>query len=220
MSNLSMLAELQRVLSRMVITTDITPNYLIRQVCGVDVSYHMDMAFCTAVIMNRNSFEIVETKESRSAIEFPYISGFFMLREASPIFTTLKKIQSSFDVLIVNGHGVLHPRRMGLASFIGLLVDKPTIGIAKRLLWGIEDEDNYVSIDQNVCGKKITREGHNDVYVSVGHKIGLETSINLVIGLFREEGRLPEPLMTADLMSKKSRSLYLSGQDKKFFEKG
>lgn len=210
-----MLAELQRVLSRMVVTTDITPNYLIRQVCGVDVSYHMKQAFCSAVNMNRNSFEIVETRESRSAIEFPYISGFFMLREAGPIFTTLKKLESSFDVLIVNGHGILHPRRMGLASFIGLLMDKPTIGIAKRLVCGVEGVDNYVSIDRNICGKKITREGHNNVYVSVGHKISLETSMNLVIGLFREEGRFPEPLMTADLMSKKSRSLYLSGQKKK-----
>jgi len=103
---------------------------------------------------------------------------------------------------------------MGLASFIGLLVDKPTIGIAKRLLCGVEDGDGYVSIDQNICGKKITGDGHNYVYLSVGHKISLETSINLVIGLFREEGRIPEPLMTADLMSKKSRSLYLSRQKK------
>jgi deoxyribonuclease V len=207
-----MLAELQRVLSRIIITTDITPNHQIRQVCGVDVSYHTNKAFCSAVNMDRNSFEIVETKESRSSIEFPYISGYFMLREASPIFSTLKKLESSFDMLIVNGHGVLHPRRMGLASFIGLLVDKPTIGIAKQLMCGIEDIDNYVSIDQNICGKKITRKGHNHVYVSVGHKISLETSINLVIELLRMEGRFPEPLKTADLMSKKSRSLYLSRQ--------
>jgi deoxyribonuclease V len=214
---LSMLAELQRLLSRMVVTTDFTPNHLIKHVCGVDVSYHMNRAFCSAVNMNRNSFEIIETRESWSAIEFPYVSGFFMFREANPIFTTLKKIESSFDVLIVNGHGILHPRRMGLASFIGLLVDKPTIGIAKRLLCGIEDKHNYVSIDQNVCGKKITREGHNYVYVSVGHKISLETSINLVRGLFREDAKFPEPLMTADILSKKSRSLSLSGQKKKSF---
>jgi deoxyribonuclease V len=217
MANLSMLAELQRVLSRLVKTTDFTPNYLIRQVCAVDVSYHMDVAFCSAVNMNRNSFEIVETRESRSAIEFPYISGFFMLREAGPIFMTLKKIKSSFDVLIVNGHGVLHPRRMGLASFIGLLTDKPTIGIAKRLLYGIEDKESYVSINQEVCGKKITREGHNCIYVSVGHKISLETSINIVTGLFREEGRFPEPLKIADILSKKSRTLYLAAQKEKSF---
>lgn len=217
MSMLSILAELQRVLSGLVVTTDFTPNHLIRQVCGVDVSYRMNKAFCSAVNMNRNSFEIIETQESRSTIEFPYVSGFFMLREANPIFTTLKKIESSFDLLIVNGHGILHPRRMGLASYIGLLVDKPTIGVAKRLLCGIEDKDNYVSIDQSVCGKKITREGLNYVYVSVGHKISLETSISIVRGLYREEAKFPEPLMTADVLSKKSRSLSLSGQKKKSF---
>jgi deoxyribonuclease V len=217
MSMLPMLAELQRLLSGLVVTTDFTPNHLIRRVCGVDVSYHMNKAFCSAVNMNRNSFEIIETQESRSAIEFPYVSGFFMLREANPIFTTLKKIESSFDVLIVNGHGILHPRRMGLASFIGLLVDKPTIGVAKRLLCGIEDKNNYVSIDQNVCGKKLTRGGHNYVYVSVGHKISLDTSISIVRGLCREKAKFPEPLMTADILSKKSRSLSLSGQKKKSF---
>jgi deoxyribonuclease V len=217
MSMLPMLAELQRLLSGLVVTTDFTSNHLMRRVCGVDVSYHMNKAFCSAVNMNRNSFEIIETQESRSAIEFPYVSGFFMLREANPIFTTLKKIESSFDVLIVNGHGILHPRRMGLASFIGLLVDKPTIGVAKRLLCGIEDKYNYVSIDQNVCGKKLTRGRHNYVYVSVGHKISLDTSISIVRGLCREGAKLPEPLMTADILSKKSRSLSLSGQKKKSF---
>lgn len=205
-----MLAELQRVLSKMVISTDLAPINSIRQVCGVDVSYQMNMAFSSVVNMDRYSFDSIEIKESRSSIEFPYISGFFMLREASPIFTALKKLKSSFDVLIVNGHGVLHPRRMGLASFIGLLVDKPTIGIAKRLLCGIEDVDNYVSIDHDICGKKIIRKEHSHVYVSVGHKISLETSINLVTELFREEGRFPEPLKTADLMSKKARHFYMS----------
>jgi deoxyribonuclease V len=207
MYTLSMLAELQRVLSKLVITTDRVPNYSIKQVCGVDVSYHTNIAYCAAVIMNRHSFEIIETKQYRSTIEFPYISGFFMLREAGPIFATLKKLESSFDVLLINGHGVLHPRRMGLASFIGLLVDKATVGIAKRLLCGVENINNYVTIDQNICGKKITRDGHNCVYVSVGHKISLETSVKLVKGLLREKGRIPEPLMTADLMSKKSRTM-------------
>jgi deoxyribonuclease V len=212
MSMLPMIAELQKLLSGLVVTTDFTPNHLIKHVCGVDVSYHMNKAFCSAVNMNRYSFEIIEAQESRPAIEFPYVSGFFMLREANPIYTTLKKIESPFDVLIVNGHGILHPRRMGLASYIGLLVDKPTIGVAKRLLCGIEDRNNYVYIDRNVCGKKLTRQGHNYVYVSVGHKISLETSINLVRGLYRDEPRFPEPLMTADILSKKSRSLSLSGQ--------
>lgn len=215
-----MLAELQKVLSRMVETTDIVPDYLIKQVCGIDVSYYMNRAFCSAVNMNRDSFEIIEIKQSEFQIESPYIPGFFMLREAGPIFTTLKKLESFYDVLIVNGHGILHPRRMGLASFIGLLLDKPTIGVAKRLLCGTEGVDSYVFVDQNICGKKINRGGHNSVYVSVGHKISLETSIRLVTELFREKGRFPEPLLTADLLSKKSRSLYSSRQRNIFLRKG
>ena len=213
-----MVAELQKVLSRVVITTDIVHNNLITQVCGVDVSYHLNRAFCSAINMTRNSQEIIEKKVSEFPIEFPYVSGFFMLREAGPIFTTLKKLESSYDVLIVNGHGILHPRRLGLASFIGLLLDKPTIGVAKRLLCGTEGVDNYVFIDRDICGKKVTR-GHSRVYVSVGHMISLETSIKLVSELFVGSDKFPEPLRTADLMSKKARSLYLSRQGSFFLRK-
>jgi deoxyribonuclease V len=205
-----MLAELQRVLSRMIIISDDTPKHLMRKVCGVDVSYYKNKAFCSAVTMNRYSCEIIETKESMASIGFPYISGYFMLREAGPIFMTLKKLKSSFDVLIVNGHGILHPRRMGLASFVGLLIEKPTIGIAKRLLCGTENDGGYVSIDNHICGKKIAGNRHNYIYVSVGHKISLGTSIELVNDLFKGGGNLPEPLNTSDHISKRSRSSYLS----------
>jgi deoxyribonuclease V len=215
-----MLDELQRVLSRMIIISDDTPKHLMRKVCGVDVSYYMNKAFCSAVIMNRYSWEIFETKESMASIGFPYISGYFMLREAGPIFMTLKKLKSSFDVLIVNGHGILHPRRMGLASFVGLLIEKPTIGIAKRLLCGTENGGGYLSINNHICGKKIAGDGHNYIYVSVGHKISLETSIELVYDLFKRGANLPEPLNTADHMSKRSRSSYLSRHKGSPFQKG
>lgn len=204
-----MFAELQRVLSRLVTTSDIYPNQMIRAVCGVDVSYHKNEAFCSVVNMDRNSFDIIETKESRSVTEFPYISGLFMLREADPILTTLKQLNSSFDLLLVNGHGILHPRRMGLASLIGLLVDRPTIGIAKRLLCGSEATDNYISIGQDICGKRII-SSDKSLYVSVGHKISLNTSVSFVYELIKEKGKLPEPLRTADILSKKFRASYIA----------
>lgn len=204
-----MFAELQRVLSRLVTTSDIYPNQMIRAVCGVDVSYHKNEAFCSVVNMDRNSFDIIETKESRSVTEFPYISGLFMLREADPILTTLRQLKSSFDLLLVNGHGILHPRRMGLASLIGLLVDRPTIGIAKRLLCGSEATDNYISIGQDICGKRII-SSDKSLYVSVGHKISLNTSVSFVHELIKEKGKLPEPLRTADILSKKFRASYIA----------
>jgi deoxyribonuclease V len=211
MSILTMFAELQRVLSCLVITSDIYPNQMIRAVCGVDVSYNKNEAFCSVVNMDRNSFDIIETKEFRSVAEFPYISGLFMLREADPILTTLRKLKSSFDLLLVNGHGVLHPRRMGLASLIGLLVDRPTVGIAKRLLCGSETTDNYICIGRDICGKRITsKESDKSLYVSVGHKISLNSSVSFVNELIKEKGKFPEPLRTADLLSKKFRASYIA----------
>jgi len=204
-----MFAELQRVLSRLVTTSDIYPSQMIRAVCGVDVSYHKNEAFCSVVNMDRNSFDVIETKESRSVTEFPYISGLFMLREADPILTTLRQLKSSFDLLLVNGHGILHPRRMGLASLIGLLVDRPTIGIAKRLLCGSEATDNYISIGRDICGKRII-SSDKSLYVSIGHKICLNTSVRFVNELIKEKGKLPEPLRTADLLSKKFRASHIA----------
>lgn len=207
-----MFAELQKFLSRMIITQDFLSIREIHHVCGVDVSYHMNTAFCSVVNMDRNSFQVIEAKERRSLAQFPYISGYFMLREADPILAALKKLKSSFDVLIVNGHGVLHPRRMGLASFIGLLVDRPTIGVAKRLLCGLETVDNHVSIDQDICGKKMIRQGNKSIYVSVGHKISLESSVDLIKELTRGKSYLPEPLRIADHASKNFRNSFLKEQ--------
>jgi deoxyribonuclease V len=205
-----MFTELQRFMSRLTITRDFISPDQMRHICGVDVSYHQNMAFCSVVNMDRSSFQVIEAKECRYLVDFPYISGLFFLREADPILRSLRKLKLSYDVLIVNGHGVLHPRRMGLASFVGLLVDRPTIGVAKRLLCGVETENNYVSIDQDICGKKIVRQGNKSIYVSVGHKISLESSVNLVNELTIQKDIFPEPLRIADRISRKYRASFLN----------
>jgi deoxyribonuclease V len=206
-----MFAELQRFMSQLTITQDFISVHQIRRVCGVDVSYHENIAFCSVVNMDRSSFQIVEAKECRYLVDFPYISGLFFLREADAILKSLRKLESSYDVLIVNGHGILHPRRMGLASFVGLLVDSPTIGVAKRLLCGEETgDDRFVSIDHDICGKKIVGQGNKCIYVSVGHKMSLESSVRLIKELTIGKNFFPEPLTIADRMSRKFRISFLN----------
>ena len=205
-SNISSYAEvikLQKELSRRVITRD---DYIdsVELVCGVDVSYRKKTAYCSAVIINKEKFEIVATVNSKSEIKNPYIPGLFILRESAPILETLKLIKIPFQLLLVDGHGILHPRRCGLACYIGTSTNLPTIGVAKSLLCGFVQSDNYVSHKGEILGYALKSKNNSKkmTYVSIGHKISLPTAIQLVRALTKINQNIPEPLRVADLLSK------------------
>jgi deoxyribonuclease V len=102
----------------------------------------------------------------------------------------------------------LHPRKCGLASYIGVLIDKPTIGVAKSILCGSIMEDKYVQYDGTILGFTIKKEGKKQIYVSVGHKISLTTAIQIIKRLIKNEEWVPEPLRIADLNSKNYLNFY------------
>jgi len=194
---------LQNELSRRVITKD---DYIdnVELVCGVDVSYRKKTAFCSAVVINKENFEITETAISKSKIKNPYIPGLFILRESAPILQTLKLITKPFQLLLVDGHGVLHPRRCGLACYVGIDTNIPTIGVAKSLLCGGVQSDNFVTHKSEILGYalKFNENSKKVAYISVGHKISLLTSIELVKSITKINQYIPEPLRIADKLSK------------------
>ena len=165
--------------------------------CGVDVSYRQGVAHCAAVVVDRQ-LNVVERACTKSAVKQPYIPGLFMLREAGPALRTLKKLKR-YDLLLVDGHGLLHPRRCGLACYLGVVLDKPTIGVAKSLLCGTVKDDK-VELDGEILGSVI--EGRKKLYVSVGHRISLESSVSAVKSLTKSGEWLPEPLRLADAYSR------------------
>ncbi len=174
----------------------------IRNVCGVDVTYRNDTGFCSAVVINKNSFEIIESVNLKCKVNHPYIPGLFLLREFEPIIKTVSLLKEEFDLLLVDGHGQLHPRRCGLACSVGLALSKPTIGIAKRLLCGTL-KGNLVELDGQVLGIKLEKNSKNPLYVSVGHKISLKTAEKIVEELIRESKSAPFPLLVAHRNSKR-----------------
>jgi deoxyribonuclease V len=194
--------ELQREIAKKVIAEDILHKE-IEYICGIDVSYKMNAAYCSAAIIKKNTLELIESVDSKSVVRHPYISGLFILRESKPILTTLKSLKDHFDLLLIDGHGLLHPRKCGLASYIGVLIDKPTIGVAKSLLCGSIMEDQSIEYDGTVLGFTIKKEGKKQIYVSVGHKISLTTAIQIIKKITKKEEWIPEPLRIADLNSKK-----------------
>ena len=195
--------ELQNEFSKKVITHDYLNNNNIRNVCGIDVSYKDSNAFCSAVIVNKNTLEIIEIVNEKSTISYPYIPGLFMLREGEPLLKIVRLLKNLFDVLLIDGHGILHPRQCGLASYVGIMIDKPTIGVAKNLLCGSILESNFVEYNKTILGYRIKKNNKKDIYISVGHKISLETSIDIVKKLTKKSEFIPEPLRIADIYSKK-----------------
>jgi deoxyribonuclease V len=193
--------ELQREIAKKVIAED-TLHKEIEYICGIDVSYKKNIAYCSAAIIKKNTLELIESVDSKSVVRHPYISGLFILRESIPILTTLKSLKNHFDLLLIDGHGLLHPRKCGLATYIGVLIDKPTIGVAKSLLCGSIMEDQSVEYDGTVLGFTIKKEGKKQIYVSVGHKISLTTAIQIIKKITKKEEWVPEPLRIADLNSK------------------
>lgn len=163
-------------------------------ICGVDVAYRgsSNAAYCSAVIMDKNMQQLVESVDVQTIVKYPYVPGLLMLRESEPIFYTLKSLKNTYDLLLIDGHGLLHPRKCGLACYIGVTLDKPTIGVAKSRLCGTVRPDGFVELDGEILGYAISKK----LYISVGHRITLKTAIALV----REFGI--EPLRLADINSR------------------
>lgn len=179
---------LQKEIARKVIERDDFGS--ISRICGVDIAYDGDKAYCSAVVMEGGS--VVESVDSQMAVKYPYMPGLLMLREAEPAMHTLAMLKGEYDLLLVDGHGRLHPRKCGLACYLGVTLDKPAIGVAKSRLCGTMRSDGFVEMGGEVLGYVISKK----MYVSVGHRISLETAITIV----QELGI--EPLRLADIKSK------------------
>ena len=196
---------LQLLLSKRVIREDRLPGS-ITHVAGVDVAYQGECSIGAVAVLDYVSMKVKETKTSRQATRFPYKSTFLSFRELPPIVSAMDKLRIQPDVTLVDGHGVAHPRRLGLASHLGLLLGAPTIGVAKNLLCGkVEDNGNdrwkpVIHKHETVGAAVFTRPNAKPVYVSIGHKVSLDTAREIVLHCAMKY-RIPEPLRTAHMTS-------------------
>jgi deoxyinosine 3'endonuclease (endonuclease V) len=193
--------KLQEDFSKLVVLMD-TLGKEPTNICGIDVAYSKNVAYCSAVLVNTQPMRMVKNINKSSLVINPYVPGYLMLRESEAILNVLKPLRSSIDVLLIDGHGVLHPRKCGLASYIGVLLDVPTIGVAKSLLCGVIRDDHAILIDGIPYGFELIRANKKPIYISVGHGLALETAIKIVSNLILPKERIPEPLRLADRFSK------------------
>lgn len=182
----------------------INPQYI----AGIDVSVQRFKKAGTAavVILNSDSMEVVEYEIAQGDIDFPYIPGLLSFRELPLILKACEKINHIPDLIMVDGQGIAHPRRLGLASHLGLFLDIPTIGCAKSRLVGthktpdIEPGSFEKLEDKEEIIGAVLRTKHNTkpLYISTGHKISLEDAVSWVMKCCRGY-RLPEPTRFAHL---------------------
>lgn len=171
----------------------------VRRVAGIDVSVRDDVGQAAVVVLDLEGLAPLEYAVATRPVTFPYVPGLLAFREGPVVLDALEKLGTAPDLLIFDGQGVAHPRRLGIASHIGLLVDMPSIGCAKSLLCGRHDEPgqepgSYAPLlDRGeVIGAALrTRRDTKPVYVSIGHRVDLPTSINYVLACCRGY-RLPE----------------------------
>jgi deoxyribonuclease V len=188
-----------------------------RVVAGLDCAFSKDerTIFAVAVVIGLPNFEVIETTTAAIKVDFPYIPGLLSFREAPACIEAIEKLNATPDVFIIDGQGFAHPRRFGIASHIGVLVNKPTIGCAKSRLMGSFDEPgrgkgNFSHLldaarpscrslrgqdarDTETIGAVLrTRNDVKPVFVSVGHKCTLQDAINIVLKC-TTRFRLPEP---------------------------
>ena len=172
----------------------------LRSVAGVDISTAQACAHAAIVALRFPELEPIETVEAELPLSFPYVPGLLAFREAPAILAAAGLLRRAPDLFIIDGHGLAHPRRMGLACHVGLFLDRPTIGCAKSLLCG---ETRYLGPspgdcaaildDRDTIGAAVrTKRGAEPVYVSIGHKVDLATAISCVLRCCVNH-RLPEP---------------------------
>ncbi|MDA0988464.1 MAG: deoxyribonuclease V [Chloroflexi bacterium] len=175
----------------------------IRYVAGVDISPPdaNGNAVGAAVVLELPELQVVEVRVYQGKPGFPYVPGLLSFREAPLILGALEQLATTPDVVLMDGQGLAHPRRFGLACHLGLLADTSTIGCAKSILKG-RPKGNLASsagahvplVDrEEVVGAAVrTRESVNPIYVSICHRVSLESAIELTLACCKGY-RMPEP---------------------------
>ncbi|HTI14369.1 MAG TPA: deoxyribonuclease V [Dictyobacter sp.] len=203
--------ELQQKLAKEVILEDQVGD--VRYVAGVDMAINQDLnaAHAAVVLLKYPEMEIVERHTYEEPMRMPYVPGLLSFREAPSVIGAIAKLKQKPDLVMVDGQGIAHPRRLGIGAHLGLWIGIPTIGCAKSILVGHYDNDTLgteagswqplIYRGETIGAAVRTRTNVKPMYISAGHMISLETSIKYVLACSKGY-RLPEPTRQADKLSK------------------
>ncbi|MDZ7958854.1 MAG: deoxyribonuclease V [Aulosira sp. DedQUE10] len=200
---------IQERLRNQTITEDQLPES-IKHVAGVDMGFEADgtISHAAVAVLSFPDLQVVETTIARRPTSFPYIPGFLSFREIPAVLDALEKVKIIPDIILCDGQGIAHPRRLGIASHLGLLIDMPTIGVAKSILIGKYEEvpdtkgswQPLIHKGETIGAVLRTRTGVKPLYISSGHRVSLPTAIDYVLRC-TPKYRLPETTRIADKLA-------------------
>lgn len=192
----------------------------VQYVAGVDLAYwkkeEQEYAVCCIVILDAHSHEVLDQTAMQAPVNFPYIPGCLAFRELPLFLEANQRLKINPDLYFFDGNGYLHPRHMGLATHAGILLGKPTIGVAKSY-YKVEEADYQmpgeepfaftdIIIQEETYGRVLrTHKGVKPIFVSTGNGIDLETATKAVISCITKESHIPLPTRLADIMTHKER---------------
>lgn len=200
---------IQQGLRRKVLIENHFPN--LDLIAGVDVGYDIvtDQSYAIAVLMHVDDLTPIATTRAQLPTPFPYVSGLLSFREIPVIINALKQLPQKPDLVMVDGQGIAHPRRLGIASHLGVLIDMPTIGVAKSRLTGQYAEPGPARGDTSPLmhkGERLgtvlrSKEGCKPLFISPGHRVDQDMALAITMRCLKKY-RLPEPTRIADKFSK------------------
>lgn len=200
--DLEKLRAIQRSIYKKIEISDI--HKTIEFVSGVDVAYSKEEAIIGIATFDFQNKKLVDRTIEIEKVRFPYIPGFLAFREGLPIIEAIKRMDVDSDIYMINAHGIAHPEGCGCACHIGVLIKKPTIGVASRILCGscrIKPTKAGEWSPLNYNGKEVgvllkSKDGCRPIVISVGNMITLEKSVS-VVKAFLKNNKLPEPIRAA-----------------------
>ena len=207
---------MQRRLSQKLLFEDTLPDRF-DYVTGVDVAYREGISVGAVAVLDYRTLSLVESQVAHVKTRFPYSPTFLSFREIPPAYSAIRKLNIEPDVFLVDGQGFAHPYGLGFASHLGLILNKPTIGVAKSLLCG-EIQKTFLGGRVRALKYKhvvvgavvVTKQGTKPVYVSVGHTVSLKKATKIVLGCTGKY-RIPEPIRRAHLLANEEKSRLHSG---------
>jgi len=210
---------LQLQLAEKVIPATTFDPAAVQTVAGVDVSFGADMAQAAVVVLRLPDLEPVDYALGKAPLTFPYVPGLLTFREGPSVLKALEKLTIYPDLFIFDGHGMAHPRRIGLAAHMGVVLDHTSIGCAKSRLTGTHDDPGNVRGDwvplwdqEATIGAVVrTQPGVSPLYVSIGHRVDLSTAVDFVLRCTRDH-RLPETTRYAHRVASGARFQLEQGQ--------
>ncbi len=186
-------------LSQKIVTEDHFPQD-IKRIAGVDTAYTDEWAIGAVAVLDYESLELLERQTATCRVKFPYIPTLLSFREIPPTVACIKKLRLQPEIFLVDGQGTAHPYKCGFASHLGLVIGKPTVGVAKSRLVGepqtVEGQEFLVQKNRVIGEVVKTKKDAKPIYVSIGHLTSLGTAVEIVKHCVRNS-RIPEPILQA-----------------------